>query len=801
MNRTVAHIPIHDLCCSCGACLGICSQGAINFVFKQGLFIPEINEDKCVGCGLCARVCPSEQRKVEDVFDKPELFTEEERLCYTAYSKNERFRREGTSGGVVSTIIYELLLKGIYKKAYVLDYEVFDGKQGIIRPIECPDDVLKSAKSKYIPASIAEVVKDIFNGSIDKSIIVATPCQMLAIKESLKLNRKNEKDILFIGLFCDKTLNYNIYGYYRERFGEYDSLHFRDKIGNDWPGDTVLYKDGKTTVIDKRVRMSLKPYFQLNRCRFCFDKLNQLADISCGDCYIKGEESKDGKSSIIIWTQKGDEALKVCSLVHLEKSCMKDIKCSQGLMIKLENYNRNHFPNSPFIISNQKAETVLTTKESQDLKRIRLGETANDAQGYSRIDNHLAMKKSVKPTNNRAKRIINRFFRLFHYTDDSITILIDKVGFTNKGAELMLQSVVQQLEFYSPKVRIVVPQKVFYENLNYCHRHNILPLTLDYNRRKATIKRFLYQCFLNKPYYITPDYVDIVLDAGGFQFGDQWSISKKGISEKVKYYSAFTKENRKIVFLPQAFGPFEQPLSQELIKTVYGLADLFYARELESFNHLQSLFPESNKIKLAPDFTCLSMNNGLESIALPDDYIIVIPNVKMVTHTVQDVSDRYIDFLREVSEFLISKGETLVLLNHEGIDDLKLLLRLNDRLSRRVLLLSSLDALEIKRIIGGARLLISSRYNGVVSGLTQGIPTLCTSWSHKYHELMKEHGCENGILNINNLNQVKHIIEDALNNPHDYASKDGCISEVKKKTAEMWEEIWNITGLNRTSRN
>lgn len=796
MNQIVAHIAKLDLCCSCGACIEICSKGAISFIFKRGLFIPKIYENACNGCGLCLRVCPSMPRKVDAIYGKPELFSDEEVESYIAYSNNEGFRCKGTSGGVVSTIIYELLKKGVYEKAYVLDYERFTGEQAIIKPVDCPENVIKAAKSKYIPASVANIVKDVLNGTIGKSIVVATPCQMLAIKESLKLKKQSEEDILFIGLFCDKTLNYNIYGYFREKYGEYDSLHFRDKEGKGWPGDTVLTKDGKVAVVDKSVRMSLKPYFQLNRCRFCFDKLNQLADISCGDCYINGENSKEGKSSIIIRTEKGRKAIVESSyLLELKASSLSIIKQSQNLSLKLDNYKRNISPNTPYILPLQKKEQSPKKREKEeDLKKLRLGADANSVKDFNKIDKLIALEKS-KPIKSKVKRYFNRIKKLLYNPDHSIKVLIDNAGFNNKGAELMLQSVVQQIKAVAPKVRIIVPNEVFYENLNYCQRYNILPLNLVYGGRKKKIKRFIYSNLLNKPWFVTPDQIDVVLDAGGFQFSDQWIVSKSMLAEKKRYYASFTKKNRKIIFLPQAFGPFERPLTKQLMQVAYNAADLIYAREPESYRYLKSLFPEDTIIKISPDFTCLSKYYGPKTVDIPNGFVILIPNVRMITHTSQDVSTNYFHFLYEISEYLIGKGESLVLLNHEGEDDLKLLLDLNHRLSKKTLLLSSLDALEVKRIIGEAKLLISSRFHGVVSGLTQGIPTLCTSWSHKYHELLKEHGCEDNVLYINDDTRSKQILDDALDNPSKYSSKEGCGSFVRTKAIQMWDEIWEITGL------
>ena len=100
----------------------------------------------------------------------------------------------------------------------------------------------------------------------------------------------------------------------------------------------TLFFNGKRMDIDKSERMEMKPFFQINRCRYCFDKLNLLADISVGDCYIKEEMSYYGKSSVVIRTQSGMEAFDFCkNIFEFHKTEYKNICESQQYEEKQKN--------------------------------------------------------------------------------------------------------------------------------------------------------------------------------------------------------------------------------------------------------------------------------------------------------------------------------------------------------------------------------------------------------------------------------------------------------------------------------
>ena len=47
-----------DKCCGCAACMNVCPKKAITMEYgDDGYLYPVINQEECIGCGLCQKKC------------------------------------------------------------------------------------------------------------------------------------------------------------------------------------------------------------------------------------------------------------------------------------------------------------------------------------------------------------------------------------------------------------------------------------------------------------------------------------------------------------------------------------------------------------------------------------------------------------------------------------------------------------------------------------------------------------------------------------------------------------------------
>jgi polysaccharide pyruvyl transferase WcaK-like protein len=365
------------------------------------------------------------------------------------------------------------------------------------------------------------------------------------------------------------------------------------------------------------------------------------------------------------------------------------------------------------------------------------------------------------------------------------------VGFKNKGAELMLHAILQRISKEQPEAQFVMTP--IGSSRPYSERAKLgLFQKLWFPKYGVLFHKLLGKMpkHLRERYGLVLDSeVNFVLDASGFAYSDQMGDAKSILlAQSIKRWS---RQGTKVVLLPQAFGPFSSPAIKDAVKVIADHANLVFAREKRSYDYLKEVVGERKNIKIAPDFTNLVEGTVPKNFAQKNRFCI-IPNHKMIDSTSPIMSVAYVPFLISCVKLLKSKGENPFVLVHCK-DDFDLAELIAKGLNEKIEIINESDPLIIKGILGVCKGVIGSRFHGLVSALSQGVPSLATGWSHKYQMLFEDYGFGEGLIDPTASEEEIRTKIDAITDPesnHTIRGKIKANSEQLKKCSEaMWKEI------------
>ena len=374
-------------------------------------------------------------------------------------------------------------------------------------------------------------------------------------------------------------------------------------------------------------------------------------------------------------------------------------------------------------------------------------------------------------------------------------IEIRKAGFINKGAELMLLAIMQQVKSRYPEAKLVMAPSHKESSQPF---HKLAPLGFY---PKASLWYFgvqwgwvarLLPAKIREMFGMVLDReVDVVLDAAGFSYSDQWGV--KTSKELASSSRMWKKSNSTVILLPQAFGPFESHNIGKYVKRWVDNSDLIFAREEDSYRYLTSVVGTSDKIKISGDFTNLIAGEVPGYFSDAAEKVAIIPNYRMIDKTGKDESSAYLPFLITCAKFLLNSRLTPFILVHEGVKDKLLAKQISDAVGG-VEIISESDPIKIKGIIGRCEATVGSRFHGLVSALSQGVPSLATGWSHKYIRLFQEYGFEDGVISVTASNEeIERKLALIVDADRSREIKKGLIEkseELKMKSSEMWEMVF-----------
>ncbi|MFT6399225.1 MAG: colanic acid/amylovoran biosynthesis protein [Bradymonadia bacterium] len=294
--------------------------------------------------------------------------------------------------------------------------------------------------------------------------------------------------------------------------------------------------------------------------------------------------------------------------------------------------------------------------------------------------------------------------------------------------------------------------------------------------------------------YVHPGDVDIVLDGAGFAYGDSWGAEKT--LQSVRYYRWMKSQGARIVLMPQSLGPFDDPAVRDAAQQLFDVADLVFPRDDTAAEFAHALC-DASKLQQCPDFTCLVKPADVSDLGLPENAAAIIPNRKMIQRT-DASSDEYETFVARIAELFVDHGLAPFVLPHATYDA-ELAVRIREKSGGNLPLIEESDALRLKGIIGSCRAVMCSRFHGLCSALSQGVPAVATGWSHKYEHLLAEYECLGALVAPSDSEEklvarVAGVIGSA-NIEKNAARLRTRAQWNKERSTEMWQRIDAFVGV------
>ena len=194
---------VAEQCYECNACLVSCPTNAITIERNDlGMGYAKIEKSKCIGCGICKKICPCYNENVKVLPMK----------SYAAVSKNTQAIKS-TSGGVFLELALEILKEGgvVIGAAYDQNWNV---KQTAVYQEK---DICKLQGSKYVKSDVVdsyEVTYKLLKQN-RKVLYSGTPCQIGGLQMYIK-ESKLKMNLFTVDIICHGTPTNSFFKSYLE---------------------------------------------------------------------------------------------------------------------------------------------------------------------------------------------------------------------------------------------------------------------------------------------------------------------------------------------------------------------------------------------------------------------------------------------------------------------------------------------------------------------------------------------------------------------------------------------------------
>ncbi len=291
-----------DMCTGCTACVEKCVNSAIRIVAGVESYNAVIDENKCIKCNLCHRVC--------HINIPPEL--QKSSSWWQGWSKNSKIVERASSGGVA-----EAIEQGFIKWGGIVCSCTFENGDFTFMFVDKESDTYKFSGSKYVKSNTngiyGKIKAHLKKGQ--KVLFVGLPCQVASVKKYVG-NELCEK-LYTIDLICHGTPSVEVLKYFLRQYSieltSLEKIEFRHKSSFQIEGDRKTI--GTIGTMDCYTIAFLNGISYTECCYNCtYAKEERVSDITLGDSWGSDIVNPKGVSLVLSQSPKGKELINISEL-------------------------------------------------------------------------------------------------------------------------------------------------------------------------------------------------------------------------------------------------------------------------------------------------------------------------------------------------------------------------------------------------------------------------------------------------------------------------------------------------------
>jgi coenzyme F420 hydrogenase subunit beta len=309
MKSQIERVVAGDYCTGCGLC-SFASGGKVPMrKTVYGTLQPEIGKLEALDrdeLGHLDQICPFSNGGENETAIASRLFPAASQStlesgryerAYAGYCTGGGFRDKGSSGGMTSWFLCELLTRGVVQQVIHVHESDKEGSLFDFTISHSPEEVRAGAKSRYYAVSYTDVLTE-FRENPRSTAVVGVPCFIKALRRLAQVDPLVKEHFkVHVALVCGhlKSRRYaEMMGWQKGiKPGDLRKIDFRLKI----PGvDAHTYG----VKLEDAAGISKSDYayklfgtawgegmFKLHGCDFCDDVLGETADVVFGDAWIE----------------------------------------------------------------------------------------------------------------------------------------------------------------------------------------------------------------------------------------------------------------------------------------------------------------------------------------------------------------------------------------------------------------------------------------------------------------------------------------------------------------------------------